>query len=228
MTHDNDNKDAPDAPADLRQEREAIVRQFLQQGAQLTEELLHENQDLRSAATRLREENTRLRTQLASNDAIRELIRKIETLEEERTSLLTRSTELEETQQQVEERTRQAELEINNLANLYIASGHLFSGMNVRNVVRHISELLQQLVGASAYAIFVKSQEGATSADLLVSVDTQGQKSIVLGEGKAGEVLGTGILFVHEDRDRREGTFEEPLAAIPFRLRDQVDRKSVV
>ena len=68
-------------PVDLTRERESFVRQFIRRGVELTEGLLEENERLRTRIEQLQEQNGLLRAQIASDDAIRDLLRKIETLE---------------------------------------------------------------------------------------------------------------------------------------------------
>jgi hypothetical protein len=78
-------------PPDLHAERETFVRNFLHKGVELTEDLIRENRGLESQLRHYQEENVRLRAQLASDDAIRELLSTIETLQQERTGLLNSS-----------------------------------------------------------------------------------------------------------------------------------------
>ena len=85
-----------DAPVDLTKEREAFVRTFLRKGVELTEDLLRENQELQSEMSRLQIDNARLRAQVASDDAIRELLRTVDALEQEKKDLMSRSRELEQ------------------------------------------------------------------------------------------------------------------------------------
>jgi hypothetical protein len=79
-------------PEDLKKERDAFIQQFFRKGAQFTEELLKENERLRERIGDLEHENGKLRAHLASDEAIRDLIRKIEDLEREKQELLGRAT----------------------------------------------------------------------------------------------------------------------------------------
>src|SRR4029077_13830769 len=82
-------------PDDLKKERDAFIQQFFRKGAQFTEELLKENERLRDQIGDLERENSKLRAHLASDEAIRELIRKIEDLEREKQDLVGRSAKAE-------------------------------------------------------------------------------------------------------------------------------------
>src|SRR5690606_8823314 len=100
---------ASDRPADLSRERESFVRQFLRKGVELTESLIEDNEALRADLAEAQREMARLRAQIASDDAIRDLLRKIETLEVERNKLLARSTALEESTRRTENRNFEVE-----------------------------------------------------------------------------------------------------------------------
>ena len=75
---------------ELKKERDSFVQTFFKKGAAFTQDLVNENSRLRHRIGELEQESTRLRTQLASDDAIRELLKKIEGLEREKKKLLSR------------------------------------------------------------------------------------------------------------------------------------------
>lgn len=206
---------------DLSVERESFVRQFLRKGVELTEGLLEENKVLSDKMAELQQENARLRAQIASDDAIRDLIRKIDRLEAERNELLTRSTQLEATKEESETRNMQVEQELHDLANLYIASHHLHTTLSVRGVVHRLIELLQQLIGAEQCAIYLIDAAGKTAfaigADGLERDDVA---DVIVGEGSVGEVMMTGLAHIQEDISAA-GTLEQPLVAIPLMVRDK-------
>ncbi len=206
-------------PVDLTRERESFVRQFIRRGVELTEGLLEENERLRARIDELAEQNALLRAQIASDDAIRDLLRKIESLETERRELLERSSTLEATTKQKDDRNLEVEQELHDLANLYIASSHLHSTLSVRGVMRHLGELLQQLVGAEVFAIWL------VRGDRVVPIGADGVALDALApqhlaEGVIGEVLLTGLPRI-ADRPQPGGTIEAPIAAIPLMVRDQ-------
>ncbi|HTQ41733.1 MAG TPA: hypothetical protein VMI75_03180, partial [Polyangiaceae bacterium] len=57
--------------AELKQKRDAFLHTFFRRGAELTDELVHENKKLRDTIAKLEEDNASLKTQLASDRAIR-------------------------------------------------------------------------------------------------------------------------------------------------------------
>ncbi len=209
-----------EAPADLQAERETFVRNFLHKGVELTEDLIRENQELHAQARKLEDENARLRSQLKSNDAIRELLTKIEALEQERSSLETRSDKLERAFKQNEARARTIEQELNDLASLYVASFQLSGTLSLRRVVRHMCELLEQLVGAQSFVIYLLSPDGK----LARAVGSRGMNGRELGEvstedGPIADVCLTGVARVS---DPATHSASEPLAIMPLSFEDEV------
>jgi hypothetical protein len=220
---DSDERDqrASDRPADLGREREVFVRQFLRKGVELTEALLEENKELRAELAASQREAARLRAQVASDDAIRDLLRKIESLEVERNKLLERSTELEESTRRTAHRNVEVEQELHDLANLYIASSHLHSTLSVRGVMRHLKELLQQLMGAEQFVIYLLDDAGTAARPVAQDgFDGVELAAVTPGEGLVGEVMMTGVPLVR-DLVEGGGTLENPLAIIPLMARDK-------
>lgn len=220
MADDDRAHRTSDVPADLKEEREAFVRQFLRRGFELTEDVLAENRALREQVQRAQEDNARLRAALASADAIKDLIKRIDGLEAERNDLVSQSTSLAEITRRSEERTNEVEQELHDLANLYIASSHLHATLSVRGVVRHMRELLQQLLGAERYAIFVLREPDRASVLVAEGIDVG--TVVVVGEGPIGTAIATGRSRVVDGPPQPPGTLESPLAVIPLRVRERV------
>src|SRR5580658_7843029 len=147
-----------DLAAQLKMQRDSFVHTFFKKGAEFTEELLRENERLRKALGDVEGENASLRTQLASDEAIRDLLRKIEFLEREKSTLLSHVHEAEAVSTRFLNRHAQIEEELSNLASLHVASYHLHSTLRLPFVVRHLKELLSQIVGARAFAIYVADE----------------------------------------------------------------------
>lgn len=211
-----------DVPLDLRKEREVFVRTFLRKGVELTESLLEENRQLTTELGRMREDNARLRKQVASDDAIRDLIRTIDGLEREKLDLLNRSSELEQVSRRHEGRQAEIEQELNDLANLYVASVQLHAALTPRRVVRHIKELLAQLIGAERYVIYV-IDPGERRARPIGSegVPASALGPVELSSGLVGEVMTTGLTWVSQEEPLSRGSLEAPIAVIPLRIEDK-------
>jgi hypothetical protein len=214
---DREGMTPSDLPADLSKERESFVRQFLRKGVELTESLIDENRDLRQQLSAAQVQVARLRAQVASDDAIRDLLRKIESLELERRELLARSAELEETSKEAASRNSEIEAELLDLANLYVASSHLLACRSPKSVLKHVRELLQQLVGAELVVIYTASSDGGGLHPLAAEGIEEGTilGPLVPGEGRIGEVLMTGVPRIVEGR-LDGGSLEEPVAVIPL------------
>jgi hypothetical protein len=219
MTEPKGRPNAPSdrPPEDLKKERDAFIQQFFKKGAQFTEELLKENQRLREGIATLEHENGRLRTHLASDEAIRDLLRKIEELEHEKQELLTRSRRAEAVKQGFSSQYAEVETELANFANLYVASSQLHGARSVRGVVRNLKELLAQLLGAAVFAVYLLSEDKKE----LVAIASEGAKTsdiarVSASEGVLAEGLASGQYVFESTRDVSRGTLERPAAIIPL------------
>ncbi len=219
-----DKSRGSDLPVNLLKEREAFVRSFLRKGVEYTELLLRENQDIRRELSGLRAENARLRAQVASDDAIRELLRTIEGPESEHNALVERSMELEHSRRRNDERQAEIEQEVNDLANLYIAAVQLHASLSVRRVVRHVRDMCGQLVGALGFAIYIVD-EGKELAHPIAAEALEGTvlEPIPLGQGPIGDACMTGIPRIREASGEAltNGTLTDPVAIIPMTVDGQ-------
>jgi hypothetical protein len=214
-----------DVPLDLAKERETFVRSFFKRGVELTESLMHENEELRERLEHLEQDNAKLRAQIASDDAIRDLLRTIEKLEAERAALMQRSESLEATRRSVEGRQEEIEQEVNDLANLYIASHQLHNSLSVRRVIRHLRDLCGQLVGALGFVIYLRDGSGSVVKPFAwEGLGTDDIPSVTVGEGVTGDAFVTGIPLVREGIAAQggQGTFDDPVAVIPLMVQDTV------
>src|SRR5260370_16910799 len=108
---------------ELKQKRDEFLHTFFKRGAELTEELVGDNRKLRSQLLQLEEENTSLRTQLASDKAIRDLLNKIDDLEREKARLLSAVHD----QSEITNRFTEIQSDLQTFANLYVPSFQLHS-----------------------------------------------------------------------------------------------------
>lgn len=219
--HDDPTSNRPerasDRPPDWVRQREEFVRTFFRRGVEFTEDLLRENAELRQDLARLRDDNTRLRAQVASDDAIRDLLRLVERLEVEKRDLLARSSALEKNQRADEDRYGRIEQELNDLANLYIASHQLHSQLSLRRVIRHLCDMLGQLVGADSFAVYVVDPEVQRAMPIASGgLDESTLGPIPVGEGVIGDACLTGIARIRELESSRPGTVDDPMAVVPI------------
>lgn len=211
------SKRASDLPAALLREREQFVRTFLRKGVEYTEELLHENQELRVEILQLQNDNARLRAQVASDDAIKELLRTVEGLETERQALLEKSETLEAGRAAHEGRTAEIENEFSDLANLYIATHQLHASLTVPNVVRQLKDMVGQLVGAHAFVIYVLDRGAGQAVPVAYEALLPEDLAPVSLEGTPlGDVCLVAIPKIRKEGSLTQGSLDDPLAIIPL------------
>ncbi|HEX3777129.1 MAG TPA: GAF domain-containing protein [Polyangiaceae bacterium] len=211
-----------DAPGpDLRTERDEFLKKF-SRGSQITEEFLKEHERMLSRLQDLESENAGLRAKVEADQAVRELLQKIERLEREKSELVSRYREAEATTTEFTARVQEVESEFANLANLFVASNQLHSSLSPRGVTRRIKEVLAQLVGAERYAMYLVNPE----REELVPIASEGVPGdqllpIRIVGTRIGEVLKKGSASV-ADSDPSQGTLQNPPAVIPLSVDDRV------
>ncbi len=154
------DRPGPTVGTELKEKRDAFLQTFFRRGAELTDELVGENRRLQEQLTKYEEENASLKTQLASDRAIRDLLTKIDELEREKSRLLSTVHQQEELTSRVTNRFAEIESELESFANLYVASFQLHATLEARAVVKNVKELLVQLVGARSAAIYFTDEQG--------------------------------------------------------------------
>lgn len=209
-----------DVPVDdLKRERDAFIQQFFRKGAQLTEELLKENERLREKVAELEGENGKLVAHLASDTAIRDLLRKIDQLESEKQDLIKRNARVQADTSRIDIDYREIESELANLANLYVAATQLHSARTVRTCIRNLKELLAQFVGAAEFAVYFASDD---KTELLAiaseGVSPEQVARVPLGEGPLADAFRSGRLLLGGGSDTSKGTFADPAAVVPMQL----------
>jgi GAF domain-containing protein len=215
------DRPASEVAGELKEKRDAFLHTFFRRGAELTEELVGENRLLRDQLASLEEENAGLKTQLASDRAIRDLLAKIEDLEREKARLLSRVND----QATITHRVAEIESELESFANLYVASFQLHSTLSVRTTVRHVRELLAQLVGARSVAIYLIDDVDRTLVPIATDgVDIGTLPTIAVRDGSTASPLEaivertylTGV--AHVDETEPVG---RPAACIPLQIEDR-------
>lgn len=204
----------------LVEQRNAFVQTFFKKGAELTEELLREEARLRDRLVRLEAENAQLRAQVASDDAIRDLLARIDQLERDKRELLSRIGDSHGDIERYSRRFLEIEEENARLASLYVASFQLHSTHDLGGVVRHLRELLAQLVGAEAYALYVPDGEGMLIPVMSEGVPPKDLPHVQPGQGPIGEAFAQ-LLSQWTDGDPRQGSLEAPAACVPLRAADR-------
>jgi hypothetical protein len=224
MTKDrNSGSKGSDAPGpDLRSERDQFLRKFTG-GAKLAEDFMREFEQLQERLRELEAENAGLRAKVEADEAIRELLAKIERLEGEKKDLLSRYHRVEEVNSEFTARVQEVESEFANLANLFVASNQLHSSLSPRGVTRRIKEVLAQLVGAERYCMYLANGENTELVPIAYEgVAGSALTPVKIDESDLGNALLKGTASVSE-KDPTTGSVQHPAAIIPL----TVDEKTV-
>lgn len=203
----------------LLEQRETFIQTFFKKGAELTEELLREDQRLRQRLRELEAENAALRAQVASDDAIRDLLTKIRDLEREKKELLSRMNDVQASSSHYNQRFAEIEAENAQLASLYVASHQLHSTLDLRSIVRQLKELLAQFVGARAFAVYLVDDDTREIVPICSEgVNASSLKRMPLDRNSVvGRSIESGAAEWVEG-DATAGTIESPAATIPMLL----------
>jgi len=222
MSDDKDPLRTDSQPPDLNREREELLRSFPRSG-KLAEEIVMELDGMRKRIAELELHNARLRARLEEDDAIHQLIERIETLEAEKRELLHRNERAQAESEIFHERFAQVEGEFSNMANLFVASNQLHSSMSPRRVTRRIKEVLAQLVGAERYCMYLATPGGHE----LVPVASEGVgshdlKPLPTDDSRIGEAYRTDAAVFDENADPSQGTVDDPAVVIPLSIDEKV------
>jgi len=156
-------------------------------GAEFTRELLKENERLRSRLAAVTDRQESAARDPSDWDKLRyELMNRIATLEEECTSVRERLDQVELENSQFAQRYVEVEEENNNLANLYVSSYQLHSTLDLDEVIRIITEIVINLIGAEVFAIYLIDGEDSQ----LTPVASEGMELSAFPKAK----LGVGVL----------------------------------
>jgi hypothetical protein len=122
-------------------------------------ELLGDIERLREQVRELEGENAQLRSQLASDAAIRDLLKKIEELEEEKRRLITSTVRHIGGIDEFAGRFTELENELANLGTVHVASIQLHQSTTIRRAFRSLRDLLGQFLGAAQFALYWETDD---------------------------------------------------------------------
>jgi nitrate/nitrite-specific signal transduction histidine kinase len=220
--------DKPDlTELDLAASKREFIETFFKRGAEFTEELMRENEKLRYRVVQLEEER-RLVAESADKahphaGALRELVARIEHLENEREQLLSRFAGVEKESRDFSDRYHDIERENNNLANLYVASFQLHSTLDLREVTQIILEILLNFVGAKTFAIQLLDEEHKRLRSLAAEgVERARVPEYAVGEGRVGQVISSAEAWFDHARLRGRADLERPMIVVPLKIREKV------
>jgi transcriptional regulator with GAF, ATPase, and Fis domain len=191
-------------------------------GIEFTNDLLRENERLRFVMAQLAEQLKAAQKGVPSTEMSR-LQQQVVELTAEREALLNRYKLVEEENKDFASRYVEVEEENNNLANLYVASYQLHSTMDLKEVLRIVSEIILNLIGSDHFAILTQDDEEPVLNVAAAETMDPKVKKIALGQGMIGRVAQTGEMFVQDDLEHAIiGSPEHPIVCIPLKIHDGV------
>lgn len=116
--------------------------------------------------------------------------------------------------------TERLENELSDLAGLYVASSQLAGSQSARAAVRHLCELLEQFVGAQAFAIYVLTRDGRTAWRVAAHGRTDQAAELPAQGGRFGDVCLTGVAAIGDPSSGR--TAGQALVVLPLVFDDEV------
>ncbi|MEE8410590.1 MAG: GAF domain-containing protein [Myxococcota bacterium] len=193
--------------------------QIFKRGAEFTEELMKENERLRYRVAAMEsvppdaDDDTAL---------INQLIQKVSRLEQEREEMVRRYSEVEAENKDFASRYVEIENENNNLLNIYVASYQLHSTLEFQEVLRIITEIVLNFVGAEVFAICTL-QEGGRELRVLTSegIDRQELGALSIDAGVIGKVIETGEPYFLEEIPEGPIVPKEPPICVPLAIKDE-------
>ncbi|MGH9749451.1 MAG: GAF domain-containing protein [Candidatus Polarisedimenticolia bacterium] len=149
------NPEEPRPPAEPEHvARGEELRNMFNRARAFTEDLLRENERLRFRIAGLQRELETAGGGATPAGEVASLVERLRAAERERDDLLGRFREVEQANREVASRYQEIETQNNQLANLYVASYQLHATLDFAEVLDTVREILINLVGAEAFAIF--------------------------------------------------------------------------
>jgi len=155
-------------------------------------------------------------------EAVQHLRQALERVQRESVSLVRIGASLEEFVRQQEARYAELEQELNDTALLYVASYQLQARSEPKEVLRHVRELLEQLVGVESFALYLGAVGGVAQPIAHKGLSEAELAPMRTSEGPLATVFGRRTPLLVEGNPLPKGSLAEPLAMIPLMLGDRV------
>ncbi len=197
--------------------------QMFKKGAEFTQDLLKENERLRYRIFQLEEERRDGGFSSSLAEENRLLTARVEELEREKDEILGRIRHIEAENNDFANRYVEIEEENNNLANLYIASYQLHSILDFDDVLKVITEIIINLIGAEEFAVMLTDEKtGLLGAAASEGVPLHELPKVRPGEGTIGTIASTGESFFFEDPAGYVRDLQNPMVCIPLKIKEHV------
>jgi hypothetical protein len=198
-----------------------FFKQMFKEGEKFTEDLLKENERLRQRNAFLEHEIT-LKSATGHSDSS-QLKTKLEILEDERNRLRDELSSLKRRLKQVEKEnanftTQYMEIERqnSNFASLYVASYQLHSTIDFKEIIKVISDIVINLIGAEYFGVYLYESK----IESLVLTSSEGLEEpigskIELRDNLMSQVAASGELYIDPEIPE-PGDYERPIALLPL------------
>lgn len=199
------------------QAAEEFLRIF-QRGLEFLREVVSENERLRYQVAALEEQLRTAREQPHSKHLEEEVI----TWKHKYEELLKHLEEIRTKNESIMQRFISVEEENNSLANLYIASYQLHTTLNFQEVLQIILEIVINLVGAEAFAIYLLNpRERILEPQAGEGMNRDQLPRIPIEGTLVGKAVLSGELYLNEDLLLRGGTPENPIVVVPLLIKGE-------
>lgn len=153
-----------------------------------------------------------------TSSAVSQLRQALSNLERDSQSLRRIASDLDSYVQEQEGRFSDLEQALNDTSLLYVASYQLHARDDPKQVIEHIRELLEQLVGAEAFAVYLSGPGGVASAVASRGLAAAELRPLRTTEGSLhAALINRGPLMIEQSPLPR-GTLEAPIATVPLYL----------
>ena len=199
-------------------ERASYVHRVREETHRFANDLMVENEKLRTRAAAADNDKARAQEQLLA------LQEEVERDRREHAQLQRRLVEIEGENHSFSERFLEVEQNNSNLANLYVVSYRLHGTLERSEVLLVIEEIIINLIGSEELAVFEVDEQGAF-LELVSSfgIEPEKYRHIPMGSGLIGQVALEGRPYIAERRAYEELPENDNLiACIPLKLGDRV------
>jgi nitrate/nitrite-specific signal transduction histidine kinase len=208
--------------SDEGRDRGAVFNQLIERQKEYVEELIEENRLLRRQVALLGQGVSAEADRMDSKAELADVCQERDGLKRELAELKMRLESVERENTEFASRYIQVERESSNLASLYVASYQLHSSLDYDVVIRRISEILINLIGAERFGIYVFDPR--SNAFTLVGgegVEDRTGGKVPLADNFLSRVARSGELYLATDVTT-PGDDNRPIAALPLVASDEL------
>ncbi|MET0286253.1 MAG: GAF domain-containing protein [Polyangiales bacterium] len=155
-----------------------------------------------------------------AGEALQHMRQSLERVDRERQGLMKVASSLEEFVRSQDARFAELEQELNDTALLYVATYQLQARDEPREVLRHLRELLEQLIGVESFALYLGGPEAKVIASRGLTTAELGPQRTHEGPLAPAYVKRAPILV--EGQPLPAGSLTAPLAVVPLLLAERV------